>query len=304
MDIVDRIRQSPKLESWDIGEKIGEGGMGIVYSARNKASGQTRAIKVMELVSGDNDELARARLLREIEICLLLRHPNIVRCEEGGNVGDIYFIIMERCEGGDLANLVRQFGPLKQVVAIPIAIELLDSLAYAHSYRPPVQGNEDDRVGVIHRDIKPQNILLSKRGQPRPTKLSDFGLAKAVAFSGMSGLTATGWAAGTPHFMPRQQIFSYKYPSLSFDVWSAAATLYFALTGYAPRDFPEGRDPWTIVTRTDVIPIRHRIGNKVTSAVARVIDAALDDRSDKLRYATAADLRYALQQASEHATPQ
>ena len=94
----------------------------------------------------------------------------------------------------------------------------------------------------------------AKAGEDVVVKIGDYGLAKAFDLAGMSGLSATGAAAGTPVFMPRQQLIDYKYAKPPVDVWAMAASLYYMLTLKYPRDFEKGKDPWQIVLQTDAIP--------------------------------------------------
>src|SRR5262249_33537245 len=115
---------------------------------------------------------------------------------------------------------------------------------------------------------------------------------KAFDLAGLSGLTATGTAAGTPAFMPRQQVVNFKYVKPEVDVWAAAATLYFALTGHPPRTLPPRRDPWLAVWASQPVPLLER-GVAVPAALARVVDEALVDQP-AIRFTSAAALRSAL----------
>ena len=122
-------------------------------------------------------------------------------------------------------------GTLPADEVVRIGRQALAGLAYAHGR------------GVVHRDLKPHNLFLTEAGPARQVKVGDFGLAKAFDAAGLSGLTRTGRAAGTPSFVPRQQVIDFKNAKPEVDVWALAATLYALLTGRPPRDFPPGRDP-------------------------------------------------------------
>ena len=113
--------------------------------------------------------------------------------------------------------------------------------------------------------------------------------------AGLSGMSSTGVTAGTPVFMPRQQVVDFKYAKPEVDVWATAASRYYLLTKQYPRSFKRGKDPWQIVLQTDAVPIRERLPS-VPKKLAAVIDKALIDRPD-IQIKTAAELRSGLQQA-------
>jgi len=124
-------------------------------------------------------------------------------------------------------------------------------------------------------------------------KISDFGLANAFDRAGLSGQTRTGSTAGTPVFMPRQQVINFKYAQPEVDVWAAAASLYNMVTGVFPRDFPRGKDPWQMVLQSQPVPIRQR-NSAIPKRVAEVIDLALVDKPH-LHFKTAAAFKQALE---------
>jgi serine/threonine protein kinase len=176
---------------------------------------------------------------------------------------------------------------------------VLDALVYAHHAAiPSVQladGSVDSGRGLVHRDIKPQNILLAGPGDPPVVKLADFGLAKAFDRAGFSGLTRTGAVGGSVAFMPRAQIVNYKFARPEVDVWATAASLYWTLTGHAPRNFPVGSDPVAVVLREPPVPIRER-SSSIPPRLAAVIDAMLVD-SPRLPGTSAEEFKHALLQA-------
>jgi serine/threonine protein kinase len=207
---------------------------------------------------------------------------------------------MELCKGGNLASAVKDRGPLPAELAVPMFLDVLSALEYAHSL--PISAvtrrGALNVTGVVHRDLKPANIFLTSGTEADSTsdaraKVGDFGLSKAFEVAGLSGLTRTGTAAGTPEFMPRQQLLDYKYASPAVDVWAAAASLYYAISGHCPRDFPAGRDKWHVVWTTEPVPLAQR-GIPVPDKLARVLDVALADGEDDLPYATVAELREAI----------
>ncbi|MER7539920.1 serine/threonine-protein kinase [Streptomyces sp. NPDC097704] len=273
-----------RIGGWLLGQELGRGGMGVVYAAVHEETGRHRALKVIRCEVDPSPEEA-ARFDREIRIGTALRHPHVVRMESSGRQGRLWYLVMERCTAGSLVDLVRRQGPLPAARAVPLFLGVLDGLSYAHT-----------EGGAVHRDIKPQNLLLTAVPDGvEVIKIADFGLAKAYETAGLSGLTRTGGFAGTAAFMPRAQLVDFKYAKPYVDVWAAAASLYYALTGRTPRDFPPGRDPWLTVAQAPVVPVAER-RVMVPDRLAAVLDQALDD--DPARgFATADRLRGALREA-------
>ena len=291
MSVIDDIREAPELHRWLIGAELGHGGMGIVYHATDRETGERCALKI--LTAGAD---AAAHVRREIENSRRLEHPNIVRTHASGLASGIPYLAMELCPHGNLVTRVRERGPLPAEQAVPLITQVLAGLEYAHAAPVTaidVRGRQVETNGLVHRDIKPPNILLAGAGDI--AKVADFGLAKAFHLAGLSGLTHTGNSAGTPAFMPRQQVIDFKYATPAVDVWAAAATLYFALTAHTPRDFRPDRDPWLTAWRGRRVPIRDR-GVPVPARLATTLDEALAD-DPELRYGTAAELRAALETA-------
>jgi serine/threonine protein kinase len=262
-------------------EELGRGGMGAVYRARHERTGEHVALKVM-VPRIRADQRARDLFLREAALVRALRHPHIVEMLDQGCCEGTFFFTMAYCDGGSVDRLVKTGGPLSVAEAGPIILQVLDGLAYAHQAEVPevrlADGSCAPARGVVHRDVKPSNILLSGTGPARVAKLADFGLAKAFDLAGLSGFgTRTGAMAGTPAFMNRQQVVRFKYAQPDVDVWAAAASLYFLLTGHPPRDFPPDRDHWGVVLETEPLPIRQR-QPALPRRLAEVIDAALLDK--------------------------
>ena len=166
--------------------------------------------------------------------------------------------------------------------AVRVALQALDGLSFAHE------------KGFVHRDIKPENILLADPGM-EVVKLTDFGLAKSFQQAGLSGMTATGFAAGTLQFMPREQLTNFRLLRPASDVWSMGATLYYMLTLRYARDFKSGKDPLAVVLGGGVVPVRER-DPEVPPGLAEVVDRAVDDDLGK-RYPSAVEFREALAKA-------
>jgi pSer/pThr/pTyr-binding forkhead associated (FHA) protein len=252
--------KAPRLDipGYEIEKELGRGGFGVVFRARRLSDGVPVAIKVLlPRVAVRPAEMEK--FLREMTITAQLRHPNIVKLYDQGHCEGIPYFIMEYCEGGSLWDLImKQGGKLPLKVAQPIMLAALEGLAHAH------------QSGIVHRDLKPQNILLD-RGIAR---ISDFGLAKNFQQAGFSGLSITGNYAGTPLFMPREQLINFKHLKPASDVWSIAATFYFMLTGAFPYPFTDKRDPIDVILNEDVLPLGARKAN-LSKPLDDVIMAAL-----------------------------
>ena len=235
--------------------------MGAVYLARGGERQGPVALKVM-LPEARLDDGARDLFLREIEVTRALRHRNIVGVLEAACEGELFYLALEYCEGGSAEALRRRHGgrvPL--ATALRLMCDVLDGLAFAHER------------GFVHRDLKPDNVLLAQDGTAR---LSDFGLAKSFELAGLSGMTATGAVAGTLQFMPREQLTSFRQTRPESDVWSAAATFYHLLTGEFARDFPGEAEPLAVILRGGFVPLQDR-DPSIPAELARVIDTALAD---------------------------
>lgn len=255
------------LAGYRLVRELGRGGMGTVSLLEQEQSGEQVALKLM-LPQIAADARAKALFLREAEATQALHHPNVVQLFHSGSAHGVFFFTLEYCAGGSLRNLLEQRGDtLPQQEAVEMILQALDGLQYAHEQ------------GFVHRDVKPANLFLTEAGPARLVKVGDYGLAKAFDTAGLSGQTRTGAVSGTPVFMPRQQVINFKYAKPEVDVWALAASLYQALTGVFPREFPRGRDPWMQVLQSDAVPIRQR-NPAIPKPLAQVIDQALKDRPE------------------------
>jgi len=256
---------------------------------------------------------ARESFEREVEVTKALRHPNIAQLCDYCFSNESYFLSLEYCDGGSVDKLMlARGGKLTVDEAISIILQVLNGLDYAHQAEVPVKladGTYKNERGVVHRDMKPPNILLCKSGSSFIAKVTDFGLGKAFDAAGLSGQTRTGTAAGSPCFMPRQQVINFKYSKPEVDVWGTAACLYNMLCGMlpngnpiVPRDYPRGSDPWKVTLNSKPIPIRKR-NPAIPQRLAEVIDTALIDKAYEpgnqvvLPYKAAADFKTAIQGA-------
>jgi len=285
------------LQGYSLLEELGRGGMGAVYLARHKATGQTAAIKLM-LPKIATDGLAVELFQREIRNTMALRHRHVVRLLDHGFAQGTFFLVLEYCDGGSVERLMEERGGKLAVdEAAEIILQALEGLEYAHQADIPFVRQKDGGYapgrGLVHRDLKPANLFLTGRGSGRLVKIGDYGLAKAFDEIGLSGGTRTGDVSGTWEFMCRHQVIDYKAARPKVDVWALAATLYNLLTGYLPRHFPEGRDPWLTVLESDPVPILQR-NPGLPRKLAELIDHALREEPD-LAFQTATEFKHALE---------
>ncbi len=274
---------------------LGKGGFGEVYLARNNSTQKLIALKTIlpEVVTHPQ---AINRFLREIENTKALNHKNVVQLKDYSYSDRQFFFTLEYCNGGSIWNLLERCSyQLSINMAVPIIVQALDGLDYAHNAEIPyvkkADGSFGKGKGLVHRDIKPANIFLSNINSSTVVKIADYGLAKAFDLAGLSGQTITGNKGGTFPFMPRQQIIDFKYVKPEVDVWAMAATLYNMLTGVYPRDFV-GQDPILTVLKTQPIPIRKR-NIAIPQSLAEVIDLALIDEPE-IYFKTAKEFKQAL----------
>lgn len=199
-----------------IGQKLGGGGMGVVYRATYTKTGQVVALKLLPGAMSENPRLI-ARFERELEILKKLRHPNIVPCFGGGKLGGQRFFAMELVEGGTLSGELRKRGgKLPWEEAVRYGQQICAALAHAHEH------------AIIHRDLKPANLLIGKDGK---LKLADFGIARDID---ATGLTATGRTVGTFAYMAPEQVRGAPPVTHKTDLYALGCVLYEMLTGKPP----------------------------------------------------------------------
>jgi serine/threonine-protein kinase len=275
---------------------IGKGGMGEVWLLQNEA-GDKLAIKLM-LPRAAADESSPVQFVREASMMGQLNHKNVVRQYGFGQVAGVYFITMEYCPNGSVNDYMKKNGgKLSLEKATRIILQALDGLIYTHGapITAVLQGGQQKTVnGVVHRDFKPGNVFLTGDINNPTVKIADFGLAKAFETAGLSGHTYTGAKAGTPVFMPRQQVIDFKYAKPAVDVWAAAATYYNMLTGCFPKDF-SGKDMMLDALTKDAVPILKR-GVGIPPRLAAVIDQALTEKPN-IGFQTAKELKQAIEKA-------
>ena len=204
-----------KIGPFELGQKLGVGGMGIVYLATYTKTGQKVAIKVLSPTLSAEKQLLK-RFEREIEILKKLRHPHIVQYYGGGKHGEQRYYAMELMAGGSVEKLIKQKGRLPWEQVIDFSLQMCEALEYAHNH------------AIIHRDLKPANLFLTKSGQ---LKLGDFGIARDTQ---ATALTAAGKTVGTYAYMAPEQILGKPPVSRKTDLYSLGCVMFEMLTGRPP----------------------------------------------------------------------
>jgi serine/threonine-protein kinase len=255
----------PAVPGFRLERELGRGGMGIVYLARREADNESFALKMI-LPAMVSDEVSLSRFLREAEILRQLNHPHIVKFHEMGFADGRLFFVMEYAAGTDADQHVATAGALPVARAVGWICQLLAALEYAHA------------AGFVHRDIKPNNLLVVPGPDGEQVKLTDFGLARTYLGSPLSGLTVTGQGGGTPAFIPPEQVIDFRSAQPAADQYGAAATLYYLLTARLLYDATDNViDRMLCVLQHDPVPIRER-RPELPAALAQAIHRALSRR--------------------------
>lgn len=249
-------------------EKIGSGGMADVYKAVDEVLGRTVAVKVLHPRYASEPNFV-ARFRQEAQAAANLSHPNIVNMYDWGRDGETYYIVMEYVNGTDLKSLVAQRGPLDPLKAAEYAAQVCAALSVAHGY------------DVIHRDIKPHNIVITPDGT---VKVMDFGIARA----GNSTMTQTGSVLGTAQYISPEQAQGKPLGAAS-DLYSLGVTLYELVTGRVPFD---GDTPVaTALAQVNEEPVPPRqLRGSIPPALEAVILRAMR-KNPAERYVSAAEMR-------------
>jgi hypothetical protein len=282
--VTDHLGVGGQLGSYLIDSVLGRGGMSVVYRAKHARLGMSVALKVLapELSS---DDVFRERFLREAQMAAAVDHPNVIPIHDMGVHEQSLYIVMRYVAGGDLKALLSS-GPIDPAQAVALLLPVAHALDAAHAH------------GLVHRDVKPANILLqrSSAGEVEHVYLSDFGIAKSA--SSMSGLTSAGSFIGTVEYMAPEQLESREV-SARTDVYALAATLYECLTGRIPfqRELAEGVRP----PLGPVDPVS-ALRSGVPPALDDVIAKALS-RDPLDRYVTCGEFLEACSQALESGAP-
>jgi serine/threonine protein kinase len=256
------------IGSYDLDEKIAEGGMGTVYRGRHRSTGEIVAVKVVPQHLLSNPVVLK-RFEQEYNVARQITHPNIVKALDFGREGDVHFLVMEYVEGESLGQKIERDGRMEEKEAIRIMTLVAQGLQKAH------------KQGMIHRDIKPDNIMITASGE---VKITDLGLVKELEAD--LNLTRTGRGLGTPHFMAPEQFRNAKKADVRCDIYSMGATLYMMVTGELPFQSNGPLDAWMKKINNEIDAPRKiipDISERVDWAIRRSISPDPQHRPDCCR---------------------
>lgn len=264
------------LGSYRIVDAIGHGGMGWVFKGEHELLGRVEAIKV--LPNTQTNPTSIANFLREIRAQAKLNHPNLVRLSYADTDGDTYFLVTEYVPGSDLRRLVHYHGAMTQEKAALLISQAAAALAHAHGQ------------GMIHRDVKPGNILITPEGH---AKLTDLGLAFFAEDQADFSQSKPKHIVGTADFLAPEIIVTPSEVRTISDIYSLGCTLYYAVTGKVP--FPGGDTADKLRRQLEEMPIApHRLNSQLDKEFVDVIAAMMQKRPED-RIATAEEVVARLQ---------
>src|SRR5215213_3705907 len=275
-------RLGTEIAGYRIEERIGRGGMGVVYRAQHMNLQRRAAIKIIAPEFADTKGF-RSRFIREARIAAALQHPNIVTVYDAGQSGQTLYIAMQFIRGSDLAAILDEEGRLRPYRAIDVCRQVASALDAAHG------------MALIHRDVKPGNVLI----EGRRAYLTDFGLTKRSGGS-RSGLTQAGELVGTIHYVAPEQIEAGDVDART-DVYSLACLLFHCLTGHVP--FERDTDVAVIYAHLSETPPKLTdVRPELPAGLDAVIAKALDKSPDR-RFQSCSDLMSAARVVLDAAGP-
>ncbi len=243
---------------YEVKEILGEGGMGTVFKAVDTELGEVIAIKTLKQDFLQQDPTALERFKSEIRLARRISHRNVVRTHDLGENSGIYFITMEYVEGKSLKELIRARGRLPLAITLSVGKQLARALEVAHEQ------------GVIHRDIKPQNMVVEPDGV---LKVMDFGIARLAARKADTGMTQAGTVIGTPEYMAPEQLSGGEVDH-RVDIYAAGCVLYECLTGKPPFT---ADTPYQLIAKMleETAPVPSSINAEVPPALDALVMAAI-----------------------------
>lgn len=269
--IIEAERSGQQIPGYKILGKLGAGAMATVYKARQLNLDRIVAIKVLPRKFSNNPQFIE-RFYAEGRAAAQLNHPNIVQAFDVGKAGEFHYFVMEFVDGRTVYDDIVKHKRFSEAEAIDITIQMAEALLHAH-----------DR-GLIHRDVKPKNIMINKEGV---AKLADMGLARAVSDKEMAEAEA-GKAFGTPYYISPEQIRGERTIGPPADIYSLGATLYHMLTGSVPFD---GKNPSAVMhkhLKGELVPPDH-VNPKLSAGISEIIEMMMAKEAGR-RYAKCRDL--------------
>jgi hypothetical protein len=270
-------------ERYRVDSLLGRGGMGQVFRVTDLTSGRPLALKVLRPAEGDDGDRVR-RFQREIQVLTRIHHPAVLHILDWGESVAGLFLVTELVDGEDLKVAIRRRGPFPLAEAAALGATLAEALAAAHAQ------------GVVHRDVKPNNVMIARDGSIR---LLDFGLARGAGID-LATLTRTGTILGTPGYMSPEQFDAHGVDERS-DVYSLGVVLFEVLTGRLPF---VGRTPIAVALahKTEPPPLPRALRQAIPAWLERAVLRCLE-KDPARRFATAAELAVELRRAREGAPP-
>ncbi len=269
---------------YEIKQELGRGGMGVVYLAHNRLMARDEVLKVMSRHLMERPGVVD-RFLREIRAVATLRHPNIVTAYHATRVGESIMFAMEYVEGLDLARMVKAKGPMRIANACNFIYQAALGLQHAHE------------KGMIHRDIKPGNMMLAPKGDRATIKILDFGLAKVTREQKVdAALTSEGQALGTPDFIAPEQIVDAQSADIRADIYSLGGTLYYLLAGRPPFEAASLYDMYQAHISREADPL-NLVRPEVPAELAALV-AKMMAKDPARRFQTPAEVAEALRRFS------
>ena len=258
-------------------KELGRGGMGIVFQAHDKELREQVAIKILSPILSTNVD-ALERLKREVSAARRVTHQNVIRIHDIAEMNGLHFVSMEYFHGQSLKEYIKQQGALSGIQAWQIASQICDGLDAAH------------RGGIIHRDLKSQNIIINANGH---LKIIDFGLAHATH---MEGMTATGLIMGTPEYMAPEQVAGKRVDERA-DIYSLGIILYELFTGRVPFKGESAIGVGFMQMKEEPVKPRE-INPQIPAHIEQVILKALEKEPSR-RYSSVSELKSDLSSSAE-----
>jgi hypothetical protein len=273
---------SIQIPGYQIYGQIGVGDLGIVYRATRMATGETCALKVIT-PAAQLDEKAIQTFLREATVLRQLQHSNIVQLMELGATRQRLYLATEYVEAEDWTKLAENCSTAKRIrLACGLMCQILGALEYAHSR------------SVVHRDVKPGNVLITRNGGKLTAKLADLGLAKQYTTAGMSQITRDGDVIGSLPFMSPDQFLNSREARPTCDIYSAGATLYWMLSGHEPIQLEDHPCKFLAILENPPVPLRTHLP-QIPMGLAQLVHRTLE-KAPEQRFASAAEMRRLLRE--------